>query len=289
MSPTRGAHEAARALPELPPAVGGMPHDLRAIQDFQIRAGKLPAGSKEGPTDRTGSDRDKNTQHNQHKETRRGAPERIIMAESTSIYCTERGYMEIPVDVYTGLVERSERLAVYEELMRGYNPVTLILAGKKQIRKKRRKEERKERAQIQAELNQENGVPVISAYRAGYQTPGHRTCHGPYTCPDPDKLMALINAGFTAYRLADEFKTDVETVDLWISRLDAGAEDEPGEAEIKPAEEKPADPTPAEEAHAADPATGQDAPESFQVYSGPVTEKKRPGRPRAKIRKDVNV
>jgi hypothetical protein len=86
--------------------------------------------------------------------------------------------------------------------------------------------------------------------------------------------MALINAGHYIYDLAYEFKTDVETIETWISRLNARAEDAPGEAETKPAEEKPA-----EEAPAADPAPGQDAP----------PEKKRPGRPRAKIRKDVIV
>lgn len=214
------------------------------------------------------------------------------MEKANTLYCTERGYMEVATDVYISLVERSERLSVYEELMRGYNPITLILAGKKQIRKKQRKEDRKAREKAEAELNQESSVPVISAYRAGSQTPGHRTCHGPYTCPDPDKLLALINAGFTTYRLADEFKTDVETVDLWIRRLDAGTEDDPGEAEAKPAEEKPAEAAPAEEAPAeeapaADPA--KDILGSFQAYSGSVTEKKRPGRPRAKIRKDVNV
>lgn len=173
------------------------------------------------------------------------------MAESTSIYCTERGYMEIPIDVYTGLVERSERLAVYEELMRGYNPVTLILSGKKQIRKKQRKEERQERERAQEAVTRERiqaaamqadeeSKALLESLKAQEPVP---------TCPDPDKLVALIHAGFTTYRLADEFKTDVETVDIWASRLAARAEDTPEEAETKPA-----DPTPAEEAPAADPA-----------------------------------
>lgn len=198
------------------------------------------------------------------------------MAESTSIYCTERGYMEIPVDVYTGLVERSERLTVFEELTRGYNPITLILAGKKQIRKKQRKEDRKAREKAEAE--EINRIIQARTGQAGEESRAILESLKEYVtvpaCPDPGKLVALINAGFHISELAEEFKTDVETVGAWINRLAARTEDTPGEAETKPAEEKPA-----EEAPAADPAPVQDAP----------PEKKRPGRPRAKIRKDVIV
>lgn len=129
---------------------------------------------------------------------------------------TEHGYMEITVDIYTGLVERSERLAVYEELMRGYNPVTVIIAGKKQIRKKQKKEERKEREQIQAEFNQASDALKIYAYRAG--SGPAELVPAPDTCPDPGKLTALINSGWTWETLAEEFNTDPETIKAWASR-----------------------------------------------------------------------
>lgn len=135
---------------------------------------------------------------------------------------TEHGYMEIAVDIYTSLVERSERLAVYEELMRGYNPVTVIIAGKKHIRKKQKKEGRKEREQIQAEFNQASDVPVISAYRAG--DPYSIRSAGPAPeapagkCPDPGKMLSLLRAGWTKYDLAAEFNTDPETIVAWASR-----------------------------------------------------------------------
>ena len=170
---------------------------------------------------------------------------------------TEHGYMEITVDIYTGLVERSERLAVYEELMRGYNPVTVIIAGKKHIRKKQKKEERKEREQIQAEFNQASNALAIYAYRAG--SGPAELVPAPDTCPDPGKLTALINSGWTVETLAAEFNTDVETVSKWINELDR----------IAAAEEKPADPAPA-----------------AVQEPGPDPERKRPGRPRAKIRKE---
>lgn len=155
---------------------------------------------------------------------------------------TEHGYMEIAVDIYTGLVERSERLAVYEELMRGYNPVTVIIAGKKHIRKKQKKEERKEREQIQAELNQASDAPVIYGYRAGdpysIRPSGPALVPSYDTCPDPGKLNALINSGWTWETLAAEFNTDVETVAKWINELAPTAEE-------KTAVTKPAEPAPA--------------------------------------------
>lgn len=172
---------------------------------------------------------------------------------------TEHGYMEIAVDIYTGLVERSERLAVYEELMRGYNPVTVIIAGKKHIRKKQKKEERKEREQIQAALNQASDAPAIYAYRAGGGPA--KLVPGPDTCPDPGKLTALINSGWTWETLAAEFNTDVETVAKWINVAPT--------AEEKPAVTKPADPAPA-----------------AVQEPGSDPEKKRPGRPRARARKE---
>lgn len=128
---------------------------------------------------------------------------------------TEHGYMEIAVDIYTGLVERSERLAVYEELMRGYNPVTVIIAGKKHIRKKQKKEEHKEREQIQA-ANQASDAPVIYAYRAG--SGAAELTPAPDTCPDPGKMLSLLRAGWTKYDLAAEFNTDPETIVAWASR-----------------------------------------------------------------------
>jgi hypothetical protein len=135
---------------------------------------------------------------------------------------TEHGYMEIAVDIYTGLVERSERLAVYEELMRGYNPVTVIIAGKKHIRKKQKKEERKEREQIQAEFKQASDAISIYAYRAGSGAaelvPSPDTCPAPDTCPDPGKMLSLLRAGWTKYDLAAEFNTDPETIVAWASR-----------------------------------------------------------------------
>ena len=173
---------------------------------------------------------------------------------------TEHGYMEIAVDIYTGLVERSERLAVYEELMRGYNPVTVIIAGKKHIRKKQKKEERKEREQIQAEFNQASNALAIYAYRAGSGPAELVPAHD--TCPDPGKLTALINSGWTVETLAAEFNTDVETVSKWINELAPTAEE-------KPAVTKPADPAPA-----------------AVQEPGPDPERKRPGRPRAKVRKE---
>lgn len=175
---------------------------------------------------------------------------------------TEHGYMEITVDIYTGLVERSERLAVYEELMRGYNPVTVIIAGKKQIRKKQKKEDRKEREQIQAEFNQASDALKIYAYRAG--SGPVELVQAPDTCPDPGKLTALINSGWTCETLAAEFNTDVETVSKWINELDRLAA-----AEEKPAVTKPAEPAPA-----------------AVQEPGPDPEKKRPGRPRARARKE---
>lgn len=130
---------------------------------------------------------------------------------------TEHGYMEIAVDIYTGLVERSERLAVYEELMRGYNPVTVIIAGKKHIRKKQKKEEHKEREQIQAALNRASiDAPVIYAYRAGSGPAELVPAHD--TCPDPGKMLSLLQAGWTKYDLAAEFNTDPETIVAWASR-----------------------------------------------------------------------
>lgn len=177
---------------------------------------------------------------------------------------TEHGYMEITVDIYTGLVERSERLAVYEELMRGYNPVTVIIAGKKHIRKKQKKEEHKEhkeREQIQAALNRASiDAPVIYAYRAGIGPA--ELVPAPDTCPDPGKLTALINSGWTVETLAAEFNTDVETVSKWINELAPTAEE-------KPAVTKPADPAPA-----------------AVQEPGADPEKKRPGRPRARARKE---
>lgn len=187
------------------------------------------------------------------------------MAESTSIYCTERGYMEIPIDVYTGLVERSERLTVFEELTRGYNPVTLILAGKKQIRKKQRKEDRKAREKAEAE--EINRIIQARTGQAGEESRAILESLKEYVavpaCPDPGKLEALINAGFHISELAEEFKTDVETVGAWINRLAAMAEDAPGEAKTNPAEEKPA-----EKAPAADPAPVQDAPPKRSAPEG---------------------
>lgn len=150
----------------------------------------------------------------------------------------ERGFMEIPVEVYTGLVERSERLTVYEELLRGYNPVKVILAGIKQIKKKQQKEERKEREQIQAALNQESDAHAIFAYRAGdpysIRSASSKLVPSYDTCPDPGKLTALINSGWTYETLAAEFNTDVETVVKWVNSMATA-----------PAETKPADPAPA--------------------------------------------
>ena len=131
---------------------------------------------------------------------------------------TEHGYMEIAVDIYTGLVERSERLAVYEELMRGYNPVTVIIAGKKHIRNKQKKEETYARIgdQIQAALNQESDANTIFAYRAG--SGAAELTPAPDTCPDPGKMLSLLRAGWTKYDLAAEFNTDPETIVAWASR-----------------------------------------------------------------------
>lgn len=109
----------------------------------------------------------------------------------------KRGYMEIPVDIYTGLVERSQTLAIYEELMRGYNPVTLILAGKKHIRKKQKKEER-----ALAAASKGGPAPAAPAGK----------------CPDPGKMLSLLRAGWTKYDLAAEFNTDPETIIAWASR-----------------------------------------------------------------------
>lgn len=133
---------------------------------------------------------------------------------------TEHGYMEITVDIYTGLVERSERLAVYEELMRGYNPVTVIIAGKKHIRKKQKKEERKEREKaaaamvrerIQAAAKQadEESEALLASLRESEPVPA---------CPDPGKMLSLLRAGWTKYDLAAEFNTYPETIVAWASR-----------------------------------------------------------------------
>lgn len=169
----------------------------------------------------------------------------------------ERGYMEIPVEVYTGLVERSERLTVYEELLRGYNPVKVILAGIKQIKKKQKKEETYARIgdQIQTALNQASDANALFAYRAGSGPVALVPSYD--TCPDPGKLTALINSGWTYETLAAEFNTDVETVVKWVNSMATA-----------PAETKPADPAPAAAPTETDP------------------EKKRPGRPRAKVRKE---
>lgn len=109
----------------------------------------------------------------------------------------KRGYMEIPVDIYTGLVERSQTLAIYEELMRGYNPVTLILAGKKHIRKKQKKEER-----ALAAASKGGPAPAAPAGK----------------CSDSGKMLSLLRAGWTKYDLAAEFNTDPETIVAWASR-----------------------------------------------------------------------
>lgn len=130
----------------------------------------------------------------------------------------ERGYMEIPVEVYTGLVERSERLTVYEELLRGYNPVKVILAGIKQIKKKQKKEETYARIgdQIQTALNQASDANALFAYRAG--SGPAELVPAPDTCPDPGKMLSLLRAGWTKYDLAAEFNTDPETIVAWASR-----------------------------------------------------------------------